>query len=129
MRGSRFVLPALLLALFACASSGANKSGERRDRNVITRAEIEQSSEHSAYNLIRSLRPGMLNTRGNTSIAHQDPGIVVFLDGQRYGDASSLDAMEANTIEEIRYLSAAEAQSRYGTGYPQGVILITSRTR
>lgn len=129
MRGNRFVFPVLLLVLSACASSNANKSGERRDRNVITRAEIERSPEHSAYNVIRTLRPGMLNQRGNTSIANQDPGIVVFLDGQRYGDLSSLDGMEANTVEEIRYLSAAEAQARFGTGYPQGIILVTTRTR
>jgi hypothetical protein len=37
--------------------------------------------------------------------------------------------MEANTVEEIRYLTAAQAQARFGTGYPQGVILVTSRTR
>ena len=130
MRGYRFVIPALLLLLSACASSGANKSSEpRRDRNVITREEISGSPEHNALNLIRSLRPGMLNERGKTSIANLDPGIVVFLDGQRYGDVSSLDAMEANTIEEIRYLTAAQAQSSFGTGFPQGVILITSRTR
>lgn len=130
MRGPRFAVPVLLLLILsACASAGANKSGDRRDRYVITREEIAQSPEHSAYNVIRTLRPGMLTQRGNTSIAHQDPGIVVFLDGQRFGDISSLDGMEANTIEEIRYLTAAQAQARFGTGYPQGVILITSRTR
>jgi hypothetical protein len=129
MRANRLVIPALLLLLSACASAGSKSSTERRDRNVITRDEIASSPEHSALNLIRSLRPGMLNERGKTSIANADPGIVIFLDGQRFGDISSLDAMEANTIQEIRYLSAAQAQARFGTGYPQGVILITSRTR
>lgn len=118
-----------LFALPACASSGVQRSTSRRDRNVITREEIAQSPEHSVYNVIRTLRPGMLNQRGNTSLANLDPGIVVFLDGQRFGAISSLDGMEASTVEEIRYLGAAEAQARYGTGYPQGVILITSRTR
>jgi hypothetical protein len=124
------VIPALLLLLSACASSGASKSsGPRRDRNVITREEISSSAEHSALNLIRALRPGMLNDRGKTSISNQDPGIVVFLNDQRYGDLSSLDGIEVNSIEEIRYLSAAQAQQRYGMGYPQGVILVTSRSR
>jgi len=54
---------------------------------------------------------------------------VVFLNDQRYGDLSSLDGIEVNSIEEIRYLSAAQAQQRYGMGYPQGVILVTSRSR
>ncbi len=130
MRANRFIIPTLILLLTACASSGAKGSSEqRRDRNVITREEISQSPEHNALNMIRSLRPGMLTERGKTSIAQQDPGIVVFLDGQRYGDISSLDGLEVNTIDEVRYLNAAQAQSRFGTGFPQGVILITSRTR
>lgn len=123
------IIPVALLLLTACASAGANKSTERRDRNVITRDEIAQSPEHSALTLIRTLRPGMLTDRGKTSIAQQDPGIMVFLDGQRYGDVSSLDAIEVGTIQEIRFLNAAQAQQRYGMGYPQGVILVTSRTR
>ena len=130
MRGSRLVIPALLLLLSACASSGANKSsGPRRDQNVITRDEISSSVETSALNLIRSLRPGMLNDRGRTSIANQDPGIMVFLNDQRYGDLSSLDGIEVSSIQELRFLNAVQAQQRYGMGYPQGVILVTSRSR
>ena len=129
MRATRLVIPAILLFLSACASAGAKGSGQRRDRDVISREEIAASPEHSALNLIRTLRPGMLADRGKTSIAHQDPGIVVFLNDQRYGDLSSLDALEVNSIQEIRFLSAAQAQQRYGMGYPQGVILVTSRTR
>lgn len=124
------IIPVALLLVAACASSSANKSGGgRRDRNVITRAEIDQSPEHSALTLIRTLRPGMLRDRGKTSIAQPDPGIIVFLNGQRYGDIGSLEGMEVSNIEEIRFLDAAEAQQRYGMGYPQGVILITSRSR
>jgi hypothetical protein len=119
----------MLLLLSACASAGAKGSTPRRDRNLITRDEIAKSPEHSALSLIRTLRPGMLNDRGKTSIAHPDPGIVVFLNDQRYGDLASLDAIEVSTIQEIRFLNAAQAQQRYGMGYPQGVILVTSRTR
>lgn len=129
MRANRLIIPTILLLLSACASAGAKGTSQRRDRDVITREEIAASPEHSALNLIRTLRPGMLVDRGKTSIAHQDPGIVVFLNGQRYGDLSSLDALEVNSIQEIRFLSAAEAQQRYGMGYPQGVILVTSRSR
>ena len=130
MRANRFVIPVLILLLSACASSGTKGSSEqRRDRNVITRDEITRSAEHSALNLIRSLRPGMLTDRGKTSIANNDPGIVVFLNDQRYGDLSSLDGIEVNSIEEIRFIDAAQAQQRYGMGYPQGVILVTSRSR
>lgn len=129
MRATRLLVPGILLLLSACASAGAKGSTQRRDRDVITREEIAASPEHSALNLIRTLRPGMLADRGKTSIAHQDPGIMVFLNDQRYGDLSSLDGIEVNSIQEIRFLNAAQAQQRYGMGYPQGVILVTSRTR
>ena len=116
-----------ILLLSACATSGAKGTSSRADRNVITAEEISQSTEHNAYNVIRVLRPGMLVTRGNTSITHNDPGIVVFLDGQRFGDLSSLQGIEASSLKEIRYLTASQAQARFGTGYPQGVISLTSK--
>ena len=64
----RLSVPVVLLILAACASAGAKGSTPKLDRNVITSDEIARSSEHSALNLIRSLRPGMLNQRGNTSL-------------------------------------------------------------
>ena len=122
-------LPAAMLFLSACATSGAKGSAPSRDRNVITADEIAQSSEHNALNLIRVLRPGMLHQRGNTSLSNRDPGIVVFMNGQRYGDVASLEGIETSTISEIRYLSEGQAQSRFGTGFPQGVIVVTTRTQ
>lgn len=125
----RLAVPIALLLFSACASPGARGSSTRQDRNVITEDEISHSSEHNVYNLIRAVRPGMLTTRGRTSITNQDPGIVVFMNGQRFGDISSLEGVETSTVHEIRYLTAAQAQSRFGTGYPQGVIAVTTRTR
>lgn len=139
-------VPVTLLLLSACATSGTKSAppkqdknvmsasgtksaAPKQDKNVISTDEIVRSAEHNALTLIRAVRPGMLTQRGNTSLSNQDPGIVVFLDEQRYGDVSSLEGIEATTISEIRYFSAAQAQSRFGTGFPQGVILVTSRTQ
>jgi hypothetical protein len=122
-------VPAALLLLSACASSGAKASSPTQDRNIITADEIARSSEHNALTLIRTVRPGMLHQRGNTSLSNLDPGIVVFMNGQRYGDVASLEGIETTTIEEIRFLTEGQAQSRFGPGYPQGVILVTTRTQ
>ena len=122
-------VPVALLFLSACATSGTKSSAPSNDRNVITADEIAHSSEHNALALIRVVRPGMLNQRGNTSLSNQDPGIVVFLNGQRFGDVAALEGIETSTISEIRYLSAGQAQSSFGPGYPQGVIVVTSRTK
>jgi len=43
------------------------------------------------------------------------------------GDLTTLDEMDIREIMEFRYLSASDATNRYGTGYPGGVILVTSR--
>jgi hypothetical protein len=127
----RIAIPLLVLLIAGCASAGGKETSSsprpNRNRNLITLDEIQNSHETTAYTLIQSLRPNMLVTRGATSLTLQDPGIVVFIDDQRFGNVESLKSLQPTNIGEVRYLSASEAQSRWGVGYPQGVILITSR--
>ena len=127
----RIAVPLLMLVLAGCASAGGKETTSspkpNRDRNLITSEEIERSHESNAYLLVQALRPNMLVTRGPTSINMQDPGVVVFLDNQRFGNLESLKALQPVNLAEVRYLSAADAQSRFGVGFPQGVILLTSR--
>ena len=51
----------------------------------------------------------------------------VVLDGMDYGRIDALQSLDANDIEEILYLSSSEATTRFGTGYPGGVILVSTR--
>lgn len=57
----------------------------------------------------------------------QDPGILVYLDRQRYGAVQTLHEIPIATIEEIRFLNVGEANSLFGMGHPHGVIQIISR--
>jgi hypothetical protein len=43
------------------------------------------------------------------------------------GGLSALDGMEIREIEEIRFISASDATTRYGTGYPGGIIEVFTR--
>ena len=54
---------------------------------------------------------------------------VVYLNDRLYGnDLSLLHEFGTNTVNELRYLSPSEAQSRWGTGLLGGVIqLVTER--
>lgn len=115
----------LMLLLCACASAGASGSSGGSNPRLITGDEIAQSHQTDAYAVIQALRPNMLASHGQTSIHGDDPGIVVFVNKQRYGDLTRLRDIPAAEIAEIRSLSSAEAQSRYGIGYPDGVIDIT----
>src|SRR5919205_3482229 len=105
------------VALAACASAGAS-SHPAKDYNVITQDEITAQNGVNAYDVISHLRPQYLKTRGRTSI--QTPPSVaseyaaVFLDGQFFGDLTSLRNIPSINVLEIRYLPANEAVTRYG---------------
>lgn len=118
----------VLLALFvgACASSGSPRS--LSSRNVITQQEIESVNVSTAYEVVQQLRPHLLQGRGQTSI--QDPGSsmpVVYVNGVRYGSPDVLRSMRSLDLREIRFLSASDATTRYGTGHVGGVIEVTTR--
>jgi hypothetical protein len=121
----------LLAFLAACASANPRtSSGARPQRDVITEAEIANASGRNAYELIKSLRPGMLVQRGPTSLHDPDKGIAVFVDNQKFSDdVSALRNLSTADIHEIRFVSAAQAQLRWGMGYPSGVILVTMKRR
>jgi hypothetical protein len=68
----------------------------------------------------------MLVNRGRTSISGAEPGVIVYLDERLFGGVSMLRELAVNTIYEIRYLSATEAQQKWGPGHLQGVISVRS---
>jgi hypothetical protein len=43
------------------------------------------------------------------------------------GGAENLDALRAADIQDMRYLNAADATTRFGTNYVSGVILVTTK--
>jgi len=121
----RFVACSLALALSACASAGTPRTGGH-DPDVITADQAESTHEADAYDVIQTLRPNMLVTRGHDTFG-SDPGIVVFLNGQQYGLVDDLRKIPAGSIEEIRYLSSSEAALRHGTGFSDGVIEVKTK--
>jgi hypothetical protein len=118
-----------LVGTMGCASSGTSgKSGARRNPNVITQSEFVASNEGNAYDAISILRPMFLKSRGRTTInAETTDYATVFVDGQRYGDLTSLRNIVASQIIEARYLNATDAVGKYGMRYGSGVIDIRTR--
>ena len=52
---------------------------------------------------------------------------MVFVDGRRFGELPVLRQFGVEEIEEIRFLSASDATTRFGTGYPGGIINLILR--
>lgn len=119
----------LLLAGSAQAQDEAKKQKPKSGgSNVITQAEIEYASASNAHEAIQRLRPRMLQRRSGAATDKGEGGeIVVYLDNAKYGFPDQLSSIAADRIKEIRYISAADATTRWGTGYTEGVILVTTK--
>ena len=110
----------LTAVLAACASSGGGGGSGGGDRNLIsTRRQLLASNQRQ----VQRLRPQWLRSRGGevTDLP------ATFVDGRHFGDISQLSAFSTADILAIRYLSASDATTLYGTGYPGGVIEIQTR--
>ena len=118
-----------LAGVTACAGLSAGNNAPR-DYNLIPQSEITAQNGINAFDLITHLRPNFLKTRGRSSINNASVSTEyasVFLDGQYFGDLTSLRNIATMNIREIRYLPANESVTRYGMQYGSGVIEIKTR--
>lgn len=121
------VFAPLLVVLAACASGGGDGS-PRRDRNLITLEELEGLQQFTLLDAIRRLRPRWLqasramNFRGSPQ---EFPRVV--LDRIPQGGLEALRQLPVSDVQEVRFLSAADATVKYGTGYAAGAIEVTRR--
>ena len=124
MRRTRFLsLLAVVVLGSACASSGQpDQARPRRDRNLITADELSGLTVSSAYEAVRRLRPAWLQARGRSPLP------VIYRDNARWGsDPRSLENIRIDAVRQMRFLSASDATTRYGTGFAGGVILVVTR--
>lgn len=117
---------AALLVLAACATSVGGSA--RGARNVITAQEIATTTAQDAYDVIARLRPRWLQSRGAASIRDPAPQLpVVYVDRIRMGGLEVLRTLNITDILELRYYSASDATTRYGTDHAGGVIEVYTR--
>ena len=134
MRHATGVLGVLLAVQLTAGASPAE--AQKRRNNVISTEEIAKSSASNAYDLVKTLRPQWFRARG-ISTGMPDPsggtvsdpggGIQVYVDGTRVGGLEELENIGTERVQEMRYLSANDATTRYGTGHTQGAIEVTTK--
>jgi len=124
----------LLTMLFATVSCAAGTQGtgerSRSSRDPITLDEMQTAqSLTNAYEVVQRFRPRWVRVRGRSSMSSSAP-VVVFVDNVHFGGVESLYNISVERISSIRYFDAADATSRWGTGYTGGVIeVITGGSR
>jgi hypothetical protein len=126
----RILILALALAMLSvsgCVSAGSSSgSSPRPGRDVISREVLDSAPSISAYQAVERFHRDWL--RGRSSTLQTESGrvfAVVFVDGQRYGPLDTLHQIGTEVVQEIRFISPSDATTRYGTGYPGGIIMVT----
>ncbi len=122
MRRIRLIsLLAIVALASACASSGGS-SGPRRSRNRIVAAEVaELVGLSNALEVVQRLRPSWLTPRGRSG-----PPAIYRNDAPWSRDPSGLVNISIESIQEMRFLSAPDANMRWGTNVAGTVILVTT---
>jgi len=116
----------ILLAPAGCASAGGSSRAARPDADVLTAEEIESDANLDVLTLLQRLRPRWLQARGSMSFGGQSTASVI-VDGVNQGGLGYLRGIRAIEVQEIRYMSASDATTRYGVNMAGGAILVTLR--
>lgn len=124
----RSLLVFLATAMAACSSSSSGDTPSRQ-RDLITAEEIAALNVATAFDVVRQLRPEFLRSRGTMSLRETGGEFaVVYLNGMRMGGPEQLHQIRASDVETIRYISATDATTRWGTGHTGGVIEVTVKS-
>lgn len=130
-----FILIVFLNSACAVTSGTGGPSDTRRPRrasNLITRADIldRASTAQTAFEAVQRLRSTWLRPVGTTSA--RDPTVRPQLYVNNVRSPGGLDFMNTISItlvEEIRYYSASEATTQWGTGHTGGAIEVITDAR
>src|SRR5690349_9281872 len=120
-------LTAALIVLLLSACVHRVERPEAVESTVITHAELERSEYHNLYDLIEARRAIWLHQRGRSTINGQAAEIQVLFDDLRLGGISVLKTMSLDGIKSVRYVDPVAASARWGLGYGEGAITISSR--
>ena len=115
-------LLAIVVIAGACASGGGS-SGPRRDRNRIVRADFADFVGLStALQVVQRLRPAWLTPRGRSGLP------AIYRNNSRWSNTpASLANIAIESIEEMRFYSATDANMLWGASTGGTVILVTTR--
>lgn len=117
------------------------RSRARANPSVITLAEITGAGGANAFDVVQSLRPQWLRTRGQTTLRTSgvaDPRggsyqamtqvpIMVYVEGQQVGGLEALRGLSTSQIRELRFVDSREAVQRWGSDHGNGAVMVLLR--
>lgn len=120
--------PLILVALCsACVVGNVGPSRGGSSQGDITRPELEQVLSETAYEAVEQLRPSWLFYRRTPTLVNANPEPAVYIDQAKLLSLDDLRTIPVQDVEVIRFLSARDATTVYGTGHMWGAIVVVSR--
>ncbi len=120
----------MLVAVAACGKHQDGSGPPPSNAPLLGEEEILATKAANMYDAVRVRRPLWLQRSGArpTSLTGTAPEVVVYLDGQWFGDGpQALGRLLTSSVRYAEYLSPSEAQARFGVGHLAGVINVRSR--
>jgi hypothetical protein len=97
----------------------------RLDRTVITRQQMVLGHYATVYDAVAALRSTWLQPHGSDSFL--SPSIVwVYVDGARVGDVSTLQRMQPQLVNTVRFYDGVSATGLWGVDHGAGVIHVST---
>ncbi|MFN2324355.1 MAG: hypothetical protein ABR551_00555 [Gemmatimonadales bacterium] len=124
-------LTALVAAMLLVTLAPGEAEGQRKERDRITREELEQFHENRSdlFRAIRSLRPHFVQgSRGSRSIgggAMVATRPILYVNGTRMADVAMLTDIMTRDVVEVRFIPPTEAAMTYNAEHGAGVIQVT----
>lgn len=125
------LVTALLLFPAACASRppGTDSAAPAGSRDFVLREEMDRGQWPNAFEMVRNLRPQWLRVRGRDTITGDPGGVQVVLDNVRLGGTEALRTLPVGGIAYFQWVDGMSASQRWGTGFGNGAIFVSTRPR
>lgn len=129
-RARRRLAPLLLAAVLASCggcvalSGGGASSG---GASILTRADLLETNMPSVYEAVQQIRPQWLRARGSPRIG-EPAEVLVFVNDSPVGGVEVLRSWRSQDVQDVRFFTASEAATRYGTTAESGGLIVV-RTR
>lgn len=137
MKTASIALAVVALAGCAARAPSAAPSGDRAETastsrgraNVLTQEDIRRANITNVYDLVSTLRPRWMQTRGQDSF--QRPSVVqVYVDNTRLtAGLAGLRDLAAIGVTRIEFVGPIDASARWGLDHGQGAIVVTTSAR
>lgn len=123
------VVLALAVGFVATACASTSGSSTRGNRNLITSEELRSEPSGTLYEAVQRLRPRWLQNRGVTSARSMRPTPPqVYMDNAPMGTVGAMRGISVADVEQVEFMNANDATTRYGTGHDGGAILVLTRS-